>query len=221
MTRLRIATLALTGALALAACGSDDASELTAELNGPSTGAAAEVIDSALDQDAEGSVEADDTTEDDTTEDGAAPDGNPDGEGNPTTSSSDTTSAESTGSTGSAENATSDTNSTANNSSTPSSSPDPATPTATTTAPSAEGSVVERFWIGPELVDCHGVVPQKCMQVAKTEGGKFGNFYTQIEGFEFIPGTNYVIDVVIEEIDNPPADGSSLRYTLLEVVETS
>ncbi|MBN2043900.1 MAG: DUF4377 domain-containing protein [Anaerolineales bacterium] len=73
--------------------------------------------------------------------------------------------------------------------------------------------------IAPDLVDCEGGAgPQKCMQV------KFGNdedwqfFYTQIEGFEYQPGYRYSLLVKQVEVENPPADGSSLRYVLVEVI---
>src|SRR5690606_5447436 len=45
-------------------------------------------------------------------------------------------------------------------------------------------------------------------------------FYTNIEGFDYVPGKIYNLSVMIEQINNPPADGSSLKYTLLEVTST-
>jgi len=76
-----------------------------------------------------------------------------------------------------------------------------------------------RLWIEPDLVDCQGEALQKCMRVATSEGGEYLNFYDQIDGFVFVEGTSYVIDVTIDEVDDPPADASSLRYTLVEIVE--
>lgn len=78
---------------------------------------------------------------------------------------------------------------------------------------------VTRLWIRPDLVDCEGEAPQRCMQVAESENGEFEFFYDDIEGFAFNEGTSYVIDVTIERVPDPPADGSSLDYTLVEVVE--
>lgn len=83
-------------------------------------------------------------------------------------------------------------------------------------ASAAEGTT--RLWIGPDLVDCIGEAEQKCMQVADSEDGEYLNFFDQIEGFTFVEGTSYVVDVVIEEVADPPADGSSLKYTLVEIV---
>jgi len=39
-----------------------------------------------------------------------------------------------------------------------------------------------------------------------------------IEGFEYVEGFRYKIRVRIVELDNPPADGYTERYELLEVV---
>ena len=80
---------------------------------------------------------------------------------------------------------------------------------------------IERFWVGAELVDCVGVAPQKCMLVKRSADGQAEYFYDQIEGFTHEVGTTYVIDVAVSEIDNPPADASSVRYRLVEIVEES
>lgn len=76
-----------------------------------------------------------------------------------------------------------------------------------------------RMWIKPDLVDCVGEAPQKCMQVAESESGEYYFFYDQIGGFSFEEGTSYVLDVQVDEIDSPPADAGTLRYTLLEIIE--
>lgn len=81
----------------------------------------------------------------------------------------------------------------------------------------AEGDVV-RMWIEPELVPCEGVAPMECMEVSYTEDGEPQLFYDQIDGFTFTPGTAYVLDVRVTEVENPPADASSLSYSLVEVV---
>ncbi len=95
--------------------------------------------------------------------------------------------------------------------------------TETETASGKDGPVdrVTRLWIKPNLVDCVGEAPQKCMQVAEAEGGEFFYFYDQIGGFTFEEGTTYVLDVQVEEVPDPPADASSLRYTLVDLVEES
>ena len=78
-----------------------------------------------------------------------------------------------------------------------------------------------RLWIGPERVECEGMAPMTCLQVAESEDGDYQLFYDTIEGFDYQEGTSYVIDVSITEVANPPADASSLQYTLVEIVEQS
>ncbi len=81
-------------------------------------------------------------------------------------------------------------------------------------APGAENQMV--FLVGPELVDCVGVAPQQCMLVKRPEDADFGLFYDPIEGFTFEPGFEYELLVQVDKVDNPPADGSSLKYTLVQ-----
>lgn len=67
--------------------------------------------------------------------------------------------------------------------------------------------------------DCVGVGPQKCLLV-KTDGSTdWELFYSGIEGFVYEEGYEYQLLVKREKIKNPPADGSSIRYTLIETVE--
>jgi hypothetical protein len=85
----------------------------------------------------------------------------------------------------------------------------------------SESPDTTRLWIGPERVECEGVAPMMCLQVAESEDGNYQLFYDTIEGFGYQEGTSYVIDVSIIEVENPPADASSLQYTLVEIVEES
>jgi len=79
-----------------------------------------------------------------------------------------------------------------------------------------------RLWVEPELADCEGGAgPQECLQIARSEGGEIELFYDEIEGFDFEEGTSYVIDVNVGDVEDPPADGSSLSYTLVEVIEST
>ena len=70
--------------------------------------------------------------------------------------------------------------------------------------------------VGPELVNCVGVGPMKCMVV----DGNF--FYSQVEGFDYEEG--YVYRLRIEQYDawpgqkEPPQDASMYGYRLIEVI---
>lgn len=85
-------------------------------------------------------------------------------------------------------------------------------------AQEGEGEVV-RLYVGPEKIDCVGVAPQKCLLVTTDPTEPAEAFYDPIEGFEHEDGTAYVIDVLVEPVEDPPADGSSLKYTLVGVIE--
>lgn len=86
--------------------------------------------------------------------------------------------------------------------------------------PDYQPAAAEVIWIiGPELVDCVGVGPQKCMQIKEDPEADWQLFYSNIEGFDYEEGNVYVIQVLVEPVENPPADGSSLKYTLIEVIE--
>ena len=74
------------------------------------------------------------------------------------------------------------------------------------------------LWVGPYMVDCVGVAPQKCLQVKEKPEDDWTLFYDQIEGFDYEEGFLYQLLVSVEEIENPPADASSLRYTLVKIV---
>lgn len=82
----------------------------------------------------------------------------------------------------------------------------------------------EIWWINGSKVDCSGVGPMKCLQIQKSDTiqpGNWQNLYTEIEGFNFQNGYLFKVKVAEEKL-NPakvPADGSSVKYKLLEVLE--
>jgi hypothetical protein len=58
----------------------------------------------------------------------------------------------------------------------------------------------------------------ECLQVREAADRPWQYFYSDIEGFTFEPGFDYELRVREEKVANPPADGSSLRWTLVRVV---
>lgn len=80
----------------------------------------------------------------------------------------------------------------------------------------------KEFWINSTKLPCQGVGPMTCLQIqegAEIEEGKWLNFFSNIEGFDYKPGNIYRIKVKVEKLPPPiPADASSLRYTLIEVI---
>ncbi len=71
--------------------------------------------------------------------------------------------------------------------------------------------------VGPELVDCVGIGPRKCLVV----DGKF--FYDSIAGFDYEPGYRYMIRMERFEAwpgsEEPPQDASRYGYRLIEILE--
>ena len=85
----------------------------------------------------------------------------------------------------------------------------------------AQDERIETLWVGPQLVDCVGEAPQKCLQIKRAADGQVEWFYSSIAGFTHEVGTSYVIKVAVTEIADPPADASSLSYKLVEIVQSS
>ena len=94
------------------------------------------------------------------------------------------------------------------------------TPAQTAVAPETSdmpGRIVTAF-VGPELVDCVGVAPQQCLQYKTNPDDDYSLFYDSIDGFTFEPGYEYELSVLVEPVQNPPADASALKYTLVEII---
>ena len=78
------------------------------------------------------------------------------------------------------------------------------------------------YWINSYKVDCTGVGPQSCLLIQKSETieeNEWQNFYSKIDGFDFEPGYIYKLKVKEEKRENVPADASSIKFTLVEVLE--
>jgi len=80
------------------------------------------------------------------------------------------------------------------------------------------GTAEKTIYVGQRQVDCVGVAPQKCLLVKEKPGDDWTMYYDQIQGFDYEPGYEYELRIVEEEVENPPADASSIRWTLVEVV---
>ena len=77
---------------------------------------------------------------------------------------------------------------------------------------------VRTLYVAHFRVDCVGVAPMKCLQVRDTPDAEWRMFYDQIQGFDYEEGYDYELRVRTEEVNNPPADASSIRWILEEVV---
>ncbi len=75
--------------------------------------------------------------------------------------------------------------------------------------------------VDSQMADCVGVAPRKCLRVrAADDSGKsqWELWYAHIDGFEWKPGVEYRVKIHGEPVANPPADASSMRWTLVEVI---
>ena len=80
------------------------------------------------------------------------------------------------------------------------------------------------YWVNSLKVPCTAVSPTYCLQVQKAETPdptQWESFYSSISGFEFEAGYIYKLIVKETELDaaSVPADGSSIAYTLVEILE--
>lgn len=63
---------------------------------------------------------------------------------------------------------------------------------------------------------CFGMYQRLCLQT-----GEQGAFYNEIEGFEAQWGYTYQLTLNVTDIANPPADASSLHYSLIDIVSAA
>lgn len=69
---------------------------------------------------------------------------------------------------------------------------------------------------------CTALVEMQCLQVREIESGvppqKWQALFTEIEGFQHIPGKRYTLRVRKDRVETPPADAPDTRYTLVKVL---
>ena len=74
------------------------------------------------------------------------------------------------------------------------------------------------IYVDSELSDCVGVSPQKCMMVRDSAESNWEHFYDKIHGFVHESGYDYQLEVLITDVENPPADASSKKYELVQIL---
>ena len=80
------------------------------------------------------------------------------------------------------------------------------------------GGEIQTLQIEPYKVACMGFVTQMCLVTQNETDTQPTLEYDWIEGFEYEWGKRYEIITETTEISDPPADGSSQRVELVEVV---
>ena len=82
----------------------------------------------------------------------------------------------------------------------------------------AQSTSNKTVYIGAVQVACEGVAPQQCLLYKESPADEYTYLYDGIEGFEYEAGFTYELVIMEENVDDPPADGSSIERTLVEVV---
>lgn len=95
--------------------------------------------------------------------------------------------------------------------------------TKTTSANLPENVVADkdivRMVIASEKRTAMGVAPIEVLLVKEGDASEWSYFYSNIEGFNYEPGYEYILDVKKENIETPlPADVSSIKYTLVKEI---
>lgn len=86
--------------------------------------------------------------------------------------------------------------------------------------PAAQDGAVEKVvYVAAETRPCTGVAPMTCLQVREAEDQPWTLHYFGYEGFEHQPGVEYRLRVRGAPVANPPADASSIHWSLLEILD--
>ncbi|GGA81987.1 hypothetical protein GCM10011521_20440 [Arenimonas soli] len=75
--------------------------------------------------------------------------------------------------------------------------------------------------VSGERKPCSGAGAMQCLQVRTEPGAPWQHYYGDIEGFSWQEGVDYVLRIREHTVANPPADGSSRRWVLEEVLDRS
>jgi hypothetical protein len=81
-----------------------------------------------------------------------------------------------------------------------------------------ENFEIKSLIVADHKVDCVREEPQKCLLIRENENQQWQYFYGVIEGFNYEESFEYVIEVKIYDVENPPADGSGKRYVLKRII---
>ena len=79
----------------------------------------------------------------------------------------------------------------------------------------------EPLFIGPDRVPGDRGPSEGCLRVRRGTSEHWELFYDDIVGFTHETGVEYEVIVEVSAAIDPPADGSALRYELVEMVDRS
>ena len=76
----------------------------------------------------------------------------------------------------------------------------------------------QTWLVAAQKNECIGVAAQQCMLIKRKPNDEWQKFYDPIEGFSYQKGFEYKLRVAVTPIEQPMADGSDRRYTLLDIL---
>ncbi len=77
-----------------------------------------------------------------------------------------------------------------------------------------QGLNTKEIQVNHYKVPCQGLARTTCLLVRNTGETQWQFYYSDIAGFDFEWGYEYQLNILESEIENPPADGSSLQWDL-------
>jgi hypothetical protein len=83
----------------------------------------------------------------------------------------------------------------------------------------ASAETDREIWVAHFTTPCEGVGLRECLNVREAGENEWKTWYGPIEGFEYEPGVEYHMVVSETTVEDPPADASSIRWTLIEVLD--
>lgn len=88
----------------------------------------------------------------------------------------------------------------------------------------SENNTTQTIFINSFKKECIGVGPMECMLIQRSDSidpDAWEFFYDEIDGFDFEPGYIYKLKLKLDYLnpENIPTDASSIKYTLIEVLE--
>jgi heat shock protein HslJ len=78
---------------------------------------------------------------------------------------------------------------------------------------------IKFIYVASQKAPCVGMMPTTCLQIRERKEDPWQLWHGNIQGFNFEPGIAYRLRILEEQVANPPADGSSIKWTLDMVVE--
>ncbi len=74
----------------------------------------------------------------------------------------------------------------------------------------------KEFFVGDFVSHCQTITDRYCLKYNEDDGNERVNLFEKIDGFDYQVGYKYQLKILQTKINNPPADGSSYKYKLLE-----